>query len=518
MTSFSLIDPILMAWPGYETLVRRVVLRRPEERMVEPLRYHPSGGGFDAPRYDFWSGPDLTWTRILARDLGAPTRRVDEEEDRSMGRISNRAEGTSAVAFNPIDFYQVPVAEWIENSAMPNLARAALQEASGIEIPNARFVLKVILAYVICLVPLNWLICRYGLGRREWAWVLAPLFAFGFAIVVERAAAYDVGFDSTCDEIDLLETHGDHPRGHISRFASLYTTGRAAYSISFPEDPTALVLPMSTGRSIRGEESQKARFQILPHPALTEYQLQPRSLSMYRAEQLATLDGVPAQSAGVGPSGRASIRNTGPVELRDAVLVELKRSGSICRELGSIAPGATVEAGEASIPIEEYVPGSSIPSLGDRATLRPADFLETLVRSSTAARPEDEGELRLIAWTDRILPGQVIEPPVDRHRGFTLVVAHLRGGDLPDPDSPDYDARGDRSERLPERIPTAPVLNVPTPFGFRGAGMPGLPPGIQIPRGAMPAAPGRGRSKGEAGENEADDLSPEDFSSEKPQR
>ena len=123
------------------------------------------------------------------------------------------------------------------HAALPRLCRDLLEKASGITIPSSPFVLKVILAYLLAVVPLNWLVCRFVLGRREWAWIVVPLLALGFAVGVERAAAYDMGYDSACDEIDVLEVLGGYPRAHVSRFASLYSTGRAEYTISFPTTP-----------------------------------------------------------------------------------------------------------------------------------------------------------------------------------------------------------------------------------------------------------------------------------------
>ena len=55
-------------------------------------------------------------------------------------------------------------------------------------------------------------------------------------------------------------------------------------------------------------------------------------------------------------------------------------------------------------------------------------------------RPEDRGEWRLVAWSPGPLRGQRVEPVVDRHRGLTLVVAHLRYGPPPDQDAPAYRA------------------------------------------------------------------------------
>ena len=129
------------------------------------------------------------------------------------------------------------------------------------------------------------------LKRREWAWIVVPLLALGFAVGVERVAAYDMGYDSACDEIDLLEVQGGYRRAHLSRFASLYTTGRGKYTISYPNDPTALALPFNTERSIGGEDVVTSVWQSYPVPALQGFTVQPRSLSMFRAEQMLGLAG-----------------------------------------------------------------------------------------------------------------------------------------------------------------------------------------------------------------------------------
>ena len=163
---------------------------------------------------------------------------------------------------------QFGVADWRDTSRFPTLCRELLEEASGITIPSSDFVLKVILAYLIAVVPLNWLICRFVLNRREWAWVVVPLVALGFAIAVQRVASYDVGFDSASDEIDVLEIQGEYHRAHLSRFASLYTNGRGNYNISYPNNNSALTLPLDNGRSIRGEDVTTSIWQSSPVPEL----------------------------------------------------------------------------------------------------------------------------------------------------------------------------------------------------------------------------------------------------------
>ena len=72
--------------------------------------------------------------------------------------------------------------------------------------------LKVIVAYLLAVVPLNWLVCRFVFNRREWAWLVVPVVALCFAAGVERLAAHDMGYDTASDEVDLLEIHGEYPR------------------------------------------------------------------------------------------------------------------------------------------------------------------------------------------------------------------------------------------------------------------------------------------------------------------
>src|SRR5262249_1649899 len=231
---------------------------------------------------------ELTWYRITSRDA-----RPEQDEAPKPAQASRGVEAPPTAPIRPEESDEnaaitlAPgVADWRDASRFPTLARALLDDASGIAIPSRSFVLKVILAYLIAVVPLNWLICRFVLNRREWAWVVVLLVALGFAIGVQRVAAYDLGFDSASDEIDLLEVYGDYPRAPLSRFASLSTTGRGNYAISYPNNPTALALPLDNGRSIRGEDVTTSTWQSFPIPALLGLSVQPRSLSLFRAEEM----------------------------------------------------------------------------------------------------------------------------------------------------------------------------------------------------------------------------------------
>lgn len=482
MLGLSLTDPAIASWPGLDTFVRRVVLRRPEERLAPPPYQRDVAG-----RYHFYTdlnAADLTWVRYLTRDLGvAPVRRRPQAGTAPPATPDNglvlnpSASDVDETAPPPQGPYVSTVADWNDESELPKLSSERLEAASGIKVPKASFVLKVVLAYILALVPLNWLICRFVLGRRELAWVAVPILALGFAVAVERAAAYDLGYDFACDEIDVLEIHGGYPRALVTRFSSLYSTGRTRFNISFPNDPTALALPLASGQSVRGEDISTSVWQSYPVPALSDFLVQPRSLAMVRAEEMLTLEG--AITLESEPAVRRIVNHTS-LELRDAVLVDLSGPNGPQREtpLGTIRPGTSVRTSD-----RREEPGDEKPP----AELGLDKFL-TRLRRYSEDRPESKGEIRLVAWSPRPLPGQKVEPAPDRHRGFTAVVVHLTSGRPPEPSAPNYNVLAGGEDPRPELRVEPPMYAPPR---RRAAGAGGVQGGGGLPSGR--GNPGGGR-------------------------
>ncbi len=430
-------EPTFAQWTGLDTMVRRVVLRRPEEsyqRVARPgLGSMPiAGAPAHAPGY---LGPhDLTWYRITSRDAlpgndrgpMPPAPRAPPSDARK--DLGDADVTTLATEEEPVSL--TGVADWRDTSRFPMIARELLEQASGLTIPSPMFVLKVILAYLLAIVPINWLVCRVVLRRREWAWVVVPIVSIVFAYAVQRGAAYDMGFDSAMDEIDLLEIQGGYPRGHLSRFASVYTTGHGSFTISYPSNNTALALPMSGGREIPGEDVTTSAWQSVPIPALSNFSVQPRSLSLFRAEEMTTLPGsIRLEGDGAG----RRVVNATDLELRDATLIDISGPGEQDRKeryLGTIAPGGVVELEKTERrPFPERITVESGPD---------PDTILRVVRTTWEPGDENSGEIRLVAWVSQPMPGQMIDPPTDRTRGITAVLVHLRNGPPPSPDGPHY--------------------------------------------------------------------------------
>ena len=462
MLAFSPVDPAMARWKGLDTLVRRIVLRRPEEGLAGRIPW--DGIGLPKMKFGPLPGPDLSWVRYASRDFGADKARYGSYRPfvtaPAKDADGNPVDGSVSLVDDVEVSSSEPVAEWLDTARLPRVAVAALEEASGIKIPNSSFVLRILLAYLITVVPVNWLVCRYIFKRRELAWVIIPLVSIGFAVLVERAAAYDMGYNTASDEIDVIEIHGGYPRAHLTRFGSLYSTGRTAFKISFPKDPTALALPMATGRALRGEDSTTATFESFPAPILRDYLVQPRSLAMYRSEQMIDLDGAISLEV---EEGKRFVRNASSLELKDATVVVLKdQSHRVETYLGMISPGARVEIPSNST----AVPKNTVHPEG----LDPETML-TVLRNTYEPRPENAGQVRLAAWTATVLPGREIEPAVDRQRGYSAVLVNLESGPPPSPDSVIYDALKRPASQDPDRSPPK------SPAGGPKLGIPGEPSG-----------------------------------------
>jgi hypothetical protein len=190
----------------------------------------------------------------------------------------------------------------------------------------------------------------------------------------------------------------------------------------------ALALPLDSGRSIRGEDITQSWWQSTPVAALLNFTVQPRSLAMFRAEEMLSMNGNIRLAE---TEGKRQVENSSALELRDAVLIESTGAGKRQeRWLGTIKAGASVDIE----PKEAEEPRSRIDA-GPGPDPNPV--LEAL-RSSWEDREEDKGEIRLVAWAKDALPGQLIEPAIDRKRGFTAVLVHLRSGPPPSPDGRRY--------------------------------------------------------------------------------
>lgn len=371
------------------------------------------------------------------------------------------------------------MAGWNDFSGAADAALAALNEASGIKIPRADFVLKVLVVYLIVLVPLNYLIF-WLMGRVEYAWAAAPIIAIVGAMAVIRLAQLDIGFARSRTEIAVLESHADYPRAHVTRYTALYTSLSTSYDLRFT-DPDALALPLALKEDYTRHPTRSAEDVAITQNEnieLSDVQIRSNSTGKVHVEQMVSL-AKPFRLTGDDTRGW-QLENGSQFKLRQAGILRklqreeeveefteveadandpdafekndtlYKKERKIVRKMvdrveaayfPDIPPGGTVrlnfervgKTGESRCWVPQWDNSAMMSSVPEEA-----DNRVRLHRLSQLAAQQlflQVGEMRLIAWTDDEIPGLKIVPSAAQSLTYTLVLVHLKNAALPPPES-----------------------------------------------------------------------------------
>ena len=93
---------------------------------------------------------------MFSRDAGYQYRPPRKTEFGDYGQMIQQGEEDAPAAPG--------VGGWDDFNAVSSAARETIREAAGIEIPDASFVVWVLAAYLVILVPFNWMVFRL-IGR-----------------------------------------------------------------------------------------------------------------------------------------------------------------------------------------------------------------------------------------------------------------------------------------------------------------------------------------------------------------
>jgi hypothetical protein len=464
VTAMQLAERDLVNWrSGFESLFNACLLRR-------PAREYRTGFFGDVTLA--WLDPSLdsrrldarltTNLRYFARDLGVETAYRREEVHGEFNQVPQFNQfGQQEIMYQ----YKPPdnaggIGGWNDFSDTANAAREALREAAGVDVPGAGFVVMCLAAYLIALVPLNWLVF-HTLGRVEWAWIAAPIIAIVGTLVVVHQAQLDIGFVRAQTEIGLLEQQPEHPRAHLSRYTALYTSLSTTYELEFG-NLTTVAAPFPTQADyqlIRGQGLSSVDFQRYDNVRLAGLPISSNSTGMVHSEQMLALDG-PIRLGKSAVRGGSQIENRSKFELNSVCVV--RRPGATDRPppginlygkwVGQMLPGQSVAISlqpmnvpdpraELSAPGENTKSSSderqTVPFLQERieeSRLHDERLnLEPMFRLALDPRHLEPGETRLVARVDEVIPGEVITPSASQVRGATLIVAHLEYAPLPAP-------------------------------------------------------------------------------------
>ncbi|HVX10562.1 MAG TPA: hypothetical protein VHC22_05240 [Pirellulales bacterium] len=445
LTAFHINQRELRDWPSFDNFFNGGLLRRPprqfrvvnEQLNVQWADHHPT---HDVER--------ISQVRYFTRDAQCDPKLL---EGLMRGRaVTNAPSGDDGLQLNPqTQFNQFGVqlppeqqdpaygpgaAGWNDFSAASNVALDSLRKAAGISVPDARFVVMVLGAYIAILVPINWIFFRL-LGHVEWAWAAAPFISIGGAIAVVYMAQLDIGFARSKSELAVMEVQGAYHRAHLTRYLALYSSLGTEYQLRF-DDQSALALPFATGqRMVAGQGVGTVDYRRTPQfdeneevsqVTLDGLEISSNMTGMIHSEEMLDAGG----GFGWQPLGGSRFRLTNDTKfaLEGVGVIGPHHIGWV----GSLEPGAavTVElagrdptAPNAWSDVLDKAPETSAQA-GEGLNLRNLYLLaQNQVGDGAAA-----DEMRLIGWTADQIAGLTIRPGSTQSRQLTLIVGHLDYG------------------------------------------------------------------------------------------
>ncbi len=430
VTAFPLRDQRIYRWKYFSNFLSTGLLRRlPREVRVK-----------DNVPVQSWSEPFTSFDqdarlhsqfRIAARDLAT----ADTQSKSDLNAKFSEEESI----FEPF-MWGPNSAAWNDYSGVAVQAKTALRLAAGIELPERSTILKLLVAYLVILVPVNWLVFKL-IGRLEYAWIAAPILSMIAVVVVTRVARLDIGFARRNTEIAVMELYGGHDRAHLSRFIALYTSLSTNYAVEFPESGS-VVLPWGDIGGGKRRDRAEVRNLRTNYGQSTGVVLEPmtvysNSTELLHAEQMVSLGGTIRLDT--SQDGKWKLVNGTEMPLQSAIVVR-NDQGKISYAWLPKIEGKSSESidfvNQASDSIWQYwnrQPDTWIPQDVQKTPAVETDglwiggLLHELVRKS----PLIPGQTRLFAFTDNH-PGELtITPKEDQFEGRCVLVAHLSASRLP---------------------------------------------------------------------------------------
>jgi hypothetical protein len=455
VTAFRLTQRELWRWPSFDGFLNACLLRRPSRLFSNPGNAGLSVDWNLSPHRVAADPLLVTQLRFLSRDWDGkdgfapakwaqpPAPTPDQSGMYPSGYQFPGMQPPRPLNLDPVPGLGPGVAGWNDFSSVSNAARESLQQAAGIEIPRAEFVIWVLAVYLIVLVPVNWLAFR-AIGRVEWAWIAAPFIAVGGMAAVVKLAQLDIGFARSQTEVALLEMQGGYPRGHLTRYSALYTSLSTTYDAS-SEDQNALVLPFPADPDftpLSGQSIDTVTYHCDRNMQLSDFAVSSNSTAFLHSEQIVDLGGAISYLPGAdGLDGE--VTNATKQDLTQVAI--MRGTDGKKREIawiGDLAAGASAKIafdrkGSQQSQEAKRDGNYSIGQPGESAKLS-LDHLADLFRTGQI----DANEVRLIGVIDKPMAGLQVDPAASQSvRAATLVVANLQ---LPRDDDPKPDANSRR--------------------------------------------------------------------------
>lgn len=469
MTTFPMTDSAFLSWPSYSSFIHNAVLRKPRRGVVT------QGAESDTLYDDEFAGTEqnpihTTRLRLWARDLDSTMTKSSKLAAQKEVEKPPRGPGSPPFSFPdladaPKEVEKLPrglglptpiktikrssLGAWNSESLVLRNARTSLQESSGITVPRINTIIKLLIGYLIVLVPLNWIVFRL-MGRVELAWLAAPIIAIVGAFVVARSVQLDVGFSRSQTVQGFLEVPQGYSRGMLSQYTALYSSLSTNYRAVYDRDEGVVLplasstLPTNRRRSLADLSKIDYSYADNEGAGLQSIPVASNTTGLLQSEEMLELGGsLTAQFASDMSSIEVSSGLNFPIQ--DVGVVGLNENGTMQSAwLGSIEPAATAKGD-----LEARVDGvgwrkewDRRPSLAAPTLLRPDEtmwteeelgedlYLGPMLEQVVKSYPMGPGEYIAVGWTDKPLGGLKITPEAKQNRERTVVLLHLRAATL----------------------------------------------------------------------------------------
>ncbi|MAT73402.1 MAG: hypothetical protein CMJ58_28290 [Planctomycetaceae bacterium] len=452
-SSMQLAQRDLLNWPGYDSFLNGALLARPPRV-------------FRVEKDEFFTGLEVDWfdvadrrldayfttpLRWFARDAATKANMREEEVVATAPQQPWMMQGDMTESTTVVD-RPGGLGAWTEFGAAAGAARSALREAAGVRVPGVGFVVSSLAMYLVVLVPLNWAVF-HALRRIEWAWIAAPVIALLGAAAVVHQAQLDIGFVSSQTEIGLLELQGDHPRGHLSRFAGLYTSLSSTFDLQY-DHPTAVATPFPPDEQYElgfGDSYTTVEFEKYAETRLRGVAVSSASTQLVHSEEICPLVG--PINLSTSRTGMQQVENHSGSHLAEVAVVHRDADGKLSGcWIGDLRDGQSTVVSHRPLAYDRNNPpfAQERQAAADKARQTGRTWLDVdeLLKLAYQFPAKDDPlygrqeETRLVARIDGALPGATATPAVSQAAGATLVVAHLQYGPLPTP-APDANSPAD---------------------------------------------------------------------------
>ena len=435
MATISLSDDVLVRWKGLGSMVNGALLGHPprtwEGKAFEgQMRWllHPDREGDPALS---------TRLRYLARDakrdvtLSGMAEYLDRSDKPSVSEMALE-EGTRKRVRS--------IGSWNDDSPVAAAAGATLAEASGIVVPRIHLIIKLLVGYLIILVPLNWLVFRL-MGRVEWAWIAAPFLALIGAGVVARSVQLDIGFSRSENRVGCIEIIEGYGRAHQATYTSLYTSLSTPYDAFFMNE-SGLALPMTLAlqegqvRRQRDRQTLNYNYAADERGGLGSYQVRSNSTGVVHSEEFVELGGLITTKVAFEESTSVLMDNQSKLDLHDVLVCGLDLQGRwVEGELGDLRGSrerrVQLQLGDLKERWPAFWDASSstrrVPESNtefDSAKLRVGKMLEEALYSIEFV----PGKLVAMGWTENSVSNLNVEPMAVQQNRKSIVVVHLAAG------------------------------------------------------------------------------------------